>query len=803
MKKGLSDFLSQIKKIIAVHKDGTVKRTSLKSGFFGGLIIGLILMSLYYVNFFEKLEAIAIDMRFQIRQNPPLSKDLVIVGVSKTCIDRIGGYPIPRDKYAKTIDFISKSGAKSICFDIFFDLPGTDRENDESLASAFENADNVTLPVFTPYKIQKNRSGRLKSISIRENLKSFTEASERSGHINIIPGSDGKIRQIPTFFISQNKYIFSMSLVAYMEFKDISHKEIKFNGNRLNIRDISIPMDKYNYLMVNYFNPENAVDFLHLELPGSEFNSGINFFYFNDIITGKVPSRFFKDKLVLIGQTSHGLSNSDEYITPFGVMYGAFIQASLINSFLEGHFIKRLEEYQNMLIILILSILLGCLFTRLSLNKSSLFCILLIFLTLYESLIIFNKHGIIIEIIPILGSIFLIFSVHLIKRIKEAFQLIMEKEVELNVITKSGEKFLDLYDVSNTPNMLIRNVEESIPVEICIIYTHKKENEQIIMQFTDIIFNPISSGTNLKNDILEIMEYFKIKVQKNKQPILMNNFNASFENKDISENIKSLLIVPLIVHRDIIGIVCLSNKLNPLRTKVTNFSNEDLKLLKSLIPQSAISLENYIIYNNIQSLFMNIIKSLIASIDAKDQYTAGHSERVTSIAQLIGNEMNLNHKDKTDLKIGAILHDIGKIGISEQILCSKNKLTNEEFEVIKSHPIKGEEILKHIEEFRQIIPCVKYHHERFDGRGYPEGLVGEKIPLLARIIAVADTFDAITSNRTYRNKRDLDFAIEEIERCSSTQFDPKIVEAFLNCYHKNKHNPEGPFWEEEIVQKNN
>ena len=198
---------------------------------------------------------------------------------------------------------------------------------------------------------------------------------------------------------------------------------------------------------------------------------------------------------------------------------------------------------------------------------------------------------------------------------------------------------------------------------------------------------------------------------------------------------------------------------------------------------------------------MNSIKALVAAIEAKDQYTAGHSERVTAIAVLIGQELGLSPPVMENLRVSAILHDVGKIGISEKILCSKEKLTDEEFAVIKSHPSKGATILQHLDEFSAIIPGVKHHHERYDGRGYPDNIKGSEIPLPARIIAVADTFDAITSNRTYRRKKNFQFAVDEIMKCAGTQFDPEMVEAFVTCYHKYKNVEDSLLYEEEEAEE--
>ena len=181
----------------------------------------------------------------------------------------------------------------------------------------------------------------------------------------------------------------------------------------------------------------------------------------------------------------------------------------------------------------------------------------------------------------------------------------------------------------------------------------------------------------------------------------------------------------------------------------------------------------------LERAYLDTIQSLRYAVEAKDPYTRGHSDRVSEYAVLIGRKMGLSEDEIKTLQIGGLFHDIGKIGVPDTILQMEAKLTDDEYSQIKNHPSIGAHILGEAEAFKDIIPIVKYHHERFDGRGYPSRLSGEKIPLLARITAVADTFDAMTSKRSYRNALDIQYVKEEIERCKGTQFDPKIAEVFL------------------------
>ncbi|MDL4841856.1 HD-GYP domain-containing protein [Aquibacillus rhizosphaerae] len=193
-------------------------------------------------------------------------------------------------------------------------------------------------------------------------------------------------------------------------------------------------------------------------------------------------------------------------------------------------------------------------------------------------------------------------------------------------------------------------------------------------------------------------------------------------------------------------------------------------------------------YVSQQNSNIQLTTTLAKLLDSRDPYTATHSENVASYSQIIAKELNLRKKTQETIYIGGLLHDIGKIVIPEIILNKPAKLTKDEFNVIKQHPQIGYETLKHIETFKDngILDMVLYHHERYDGNGYPHKLKGNEIPLVARIMAVADAFDAMTSRRVYRDEREFSRVIEELKNNKGKQFDPNIVDVFLSFIHNNR-----------------
>ncbi len=192
---------------------------------------------------------------------------------------------------------------------------------------------------------------------------------------------------------------------------------------------------------------------------------------------------------------------------------------------------------------------------------------------------------------------------------------------------------------------------------------------------------------------------------------------------------------------------------------------------------------------NMRELFLSTIKSLAAAIDAKDPYTRGHSERVALFSVAIAREMGLDEKSLERVQIAGLLHDVGKIGIADAVLRKPDRLTDAEFAIIKGHPALGASIMGPIRQLKDIIPGMRHHHEALDGTGYPDGLAGGEIPLMARIIAVADTFDAMTSDRLYQKAKDDDFVIQTLLRLSGSRYDPKVVQAFIKAHLKLRRPP--------------
>ncbi len=271
--------------------------------------------------------------------------------------------------------------------------------------------------------------------------------------------------------------------------------------------------------------------------------------------------------------------------------------------------------------------------------------------------------------------------------------------------------------------------------------------------------------------LLEILEHYR-----EDRPLLYHGNRAArfFVKPPPGQKLESFISVPLKIRLEIIGMLNVYSY-----TRGKKFSEGQRKMLSILADRASSAIDNARLYRNLQQTFQQTIQGFARAMEAKDTYTHGHSDRVMQYSQLIAHGLGLDHGQVDKIRTAALMHDVGKIGIPLDSLNKPQKLTREEYEIFKEHPDKGRRILEPIEFLRDIVPAVFHHHEQFDGTGYPLGLKGDEIPIEARILAVADTYDAMTSDRAYRKALSHEIAVAELRRCAGTQFDPKIVAVFI------------------------
>jgi putative nucleotidyltransferase with HDIG domain len=335
----------------------------------------------------------------------------------------------------------------------------------------------------------------------------------------------------------------------------------------------------------------------------------------------------------------------------------------------------------------------------------------------------------------------------------ETFNLILQK---LNQASTSRDLFKILVNLSGE----VTDCDEAH----FVVLSQGMSEHAIINSYVRDENRSIADAGSIGKDIIK-------KVMKEKMPYLIKDGKKK----------GSLMAIPLRIRSEVFGIL-----VSLRRDKTSPFSERDLYFSNFLTEKASSLIENLALYENIYENLFSTLYAFVEAIEARDPYTKQHSTRVSSYAISIAKAMGCSQGEIDGLNVAGNLHDIGKIGIPDHILLKPNKLTDEEYEFIKKHPVIGSNIVKHLYMWTDEQKIIRHHHERWDGQGYPDQLSGEDIPFLSRILAVADVYDAMTSDRSYRKKLKDDAVVKMIKENKGSQFDPKIVSVFLKLYKEGK-----------------
>lgn len=347
---------------------------------------------------------------------------------------------------------------------------------------------------------------------------------------------------------------------------------------------------------------------------------------------------------------------------------------------------------------------------------------------------------------------------------------------DLATMYKLGSLINSIQDITELLNVLADKLIEVLQSDRVVLMLFGNGRGKIINKV-------IRTGTPVAVDIGDISMSMVHEVLTEGMAILSYDALADerFREKQsvILNRIRSAMCTPITGKGAALGVIYVDTN-----TSSGKFTEQDLQLLSIVGNQAGIAIQNARLYEDMDDLFTGSLKTLVATIEAKDSVTSGHSVRVTVFSQAVASEMGISKDGMRILKISALLHDIGKVGVPESILGKPTPLSENEFIRMREHPTRGAEIIKNIKNVEEVVTAVRHHHERYDGGGIPDGLKGDNIPVISRILAVSDTFDAMTFDRPYRKGVAMEKAVKEIQRCSGTQFDPKVVDAFVRAYNK-------------------
>lgn len=360
-------------------------------------------------------------------------------------------------------------------------------------------------------------------------------------------------------------------------------------------------------------------------------------------------------------------------------------------------------------------------------------------------------------------------------------ELVRLQMAELATLLEVGKAISSTLDLNELLNKIMRMATQVMRCETSTVYLVDRHTNEL---YFHIIQGDAKIGSKLQEIRLPMGTGLAGWCAKENKPVIVPDTEKDprfFRGADKKSGFvtRSMICVPMKLKDEVVGVLQVLN-----RTGDIPFNNHDVEILEAVANQAVSALDNARLYENIQKVYLATVEVLATAIDAKDPYTHGHSRRVTQYSVAIAEELGFDKKSMDDVRYAGLLHDVGKIGIEDRIIRKPERLTDDEYAEIKKHPKIGAEILKPVDFLADKIPGVLHHHEYFDGRGYPAHLVGEDIPLIGRIICVADAFDAMTSNRPYRKGLSVSVAVNELKKFSGKQFDPVCVDAFLKCCDK-------------------
>ena len=370
-------------------------------------------------------------------------------------------------------------------------------------------------------------------------------------------------------------------------------------------------------------------------------------------------------------------------------------------------------------------------------------------------------------------------------RLEKLNNELVNKNQELNVINRIMTDFSDLHESADVFKQLVDTAVHLVKADVACFYLLTETANQAIPiaysrgQALCDAGDQRSGATSGSRRLMPSWDDAKVQnlvleVVKDDQPLLIKENSGSGR---LPDHIRSFMLTPLKIRNKLLGVlnasVCQGD---------VSFGEKDLYYLSIMANKAASAMESLALYENIYNNLLATLYAFVKAIEARDPYTKQHSSRVTRLSLAIAKAMNCTNEEQEILNVAGLLHDIGKIGIRDDILLKPGRLTNEEFDIIKQHPIIGADIMDNLGLWHREKMIVRYHHERFDGTGYPDRLKGSQIPLLARILSIADVYDAIASDRAYRQRMEESKILSIIYGGAGTQFDPEIIDVFRRMY---------------------
>lgn len=349
----------------------------------------------------------------------------------------------------------------------------------------------------------------------------------------------------------------------------------------------------------------------------------------------------------------------------------------------------------------------------------------------------------------------------------------LDKYKEISLLYEMSEKISTSLDSSRVSQLIIDEIKGLVKADNVSVFRMNEESKEL--EVIALTGSEYSMTTKIKSGEGIIGNVFLSKKSE-----IVNNTKK--DNRYVSglTKVSSLMCVPMMLKQRTSGVIKVSS------IKQTEYSAEDLKLLVILASHAAVAVENAWLYDRLAETFFSTVNTLAETIERRDPSSAGHSKRVSKLSLDIGKIFGLSMKEMSDLRLSSLLHDIGKIGIPDSILLKTTGLTEDEINIMNKHSENGADILKNIKQLKDVLPGIRAHHERYDGTGIPDKLKGNKIPVIARVLSVANAFDNFVNGKDKQTRLGVDDAAEKIRKLSGTEFDQDVVRAFYKLYKDGK-----------------
>jgi len=731
------------------------------------LLVALLVVAFWLSGVLSNSELSLLDYRFRAR--PPLapSKDIVIVGIDEYSLSAYEQWPWPRHLHAALIDRLTAAGAKVIALDIIFDQPSREGHaaDDDALAAAIARSGRVVLPVF--FEEQLSGAGVRSTKALRALDLLTTAAGDKEGHISFMPDSGGTLRRLRPFSYDPLRGVAvpAFSLVSACQLLGLPVPEAAHWAGRRGLvvgPGRKLPTDTDGNVLANWFSGREGDGFTTVPYAVA--------------LSGEVPDDVFRGKLVFVGTTVGGIGEQFFHAPlPANVMIpGIIAHASAAETILRGDAIRPADPRAFLFVLLALAFALAFGFIRLrqfDATYSVGLAALLLALLWIASRVSFERWNFWFEFYPLAFLVGGVFAFQFAWRLLDALSLVIQRRKQLDVVTAVGDRASSDTELSEDFRMALQSALTVADTDVGALWALDEKEERYLLEtvsgltLAEVRQHTAAPGEGALGQLL--LSGDALVVQDARMP------RDGFESP-LPAQFRSLVFLPLKARGRCVGLLCIAKR------EPRAFDHDVRQYLRTIASQSGLDLDNARLVKKLQRMFVSTLGALVKALETKDAYTRGHSDRVTDYAVLVGQQLALPPAQIETLRLAGSVHDVGKIGMPDIVLNKPGKLTDEEYTAFKTHAQYTGDILEDLDWLREVRDIAMHHHERWDGRGYPDALKGEATPLGARILAVTDAYDAMTSDRPYRKGMPTVKAVSIILEEAGTQLDPTLVEAFLH-----------------------